>query len=70
VIKCILRYLSLWEQGVRVSSAKAPPEIVDKVIDPWLDDPFPDYVFYSALDIPTRISHTASHTNTCQLPQF
>ena len=32
------------EQGVRVAApARAPPEIVDRVIEPWLDDPFPDY---------------------------
>jgi hypothetical protein len=28
---------------VRVSPARAPPEIVDRVIEPWLDDPVPDY---------------------------
>jgi hypothetical protein len=33
----------LWAQGVRVSPARAPPEIVERVIEPWLDDPFPDY---------------------------
>ncbi len=53
VIARILRHLGLWpalrsfseggEQGVRVSPARAPPEIVDRVIEPWLDDPFPDY---------------------------
>ena len=43
VIERILRHLGLWEQGVRVSPARAPPEIVDRVIEPWLDDPFPDY---------------------------
>jgi hypothetical protein len=28
---------------------------------------FPAFIprIYSALDIPTRISHTANHTNTC-----
>ena len=66
VIVRILRHLGLWpacrdargagrEQGVRViAPARAPPEIVDRVIppsplgyggqaEPWLDDPFPDY---------------------------
>jgi hypothetical protein len=43
VIARILRHLGLWSQGVRVSPARAPPEIVDRVIEPWLDDPFPDY---------------------------
>ena len=42
-IERILRHLGLWEQGVRVSPARAPPEIADRVIEPWLDDPFPDY---------------------------
>jgi hypothetical protein len=39
----VLRHLGLWEQGVRVSSARAPPEVAERVIEPWLDDPFPDY---------------------------
>jgi hypothetical protein len=43
VIARILRHLGLWSQGVRVLPARAPPEIVDRVIDPWLDDPFSDY---------------------------
>ena len=54
VIARILRHLGLWSQGVRVSPARAPPEIVDRAIppsplgcggqvEPWLDDPFPDY---------------------------
>jgi hypothetical protein len=43
VIKRILGHLGLWAQGVRVSPARAPPEIVGRVIEPWLDDPFPDY---------------------------
>jgi len=43
VIERILRHLGLWAQGVRVSPARAPPEIVERVIEPWLDDPFPDY---------------------------
>jgi len=43
VIERILRHLVLWQQGVRVSPARAPPEIAEWVIEPWLDDPFPDY---------------------------
>jgi len=43
VIERILRHLGLWEQGVRVATARAPPELADRVIEPWLDDPFPDY---------------------------
>ena len=43
VIVRILRHLGLWSQGVRVLPARAPPGIVDRVIEPWLDDPFPDY---------------------------
>jgi hypothetical protein len=43
VIERILRHLGLWQQGVRVSPTRAPPEIVDRVIEPWLDDPVPDY---------------------------
>jgi hypothetical protein len=43
VIERILRHLGLWEQGVRVLPARAPPEITDRVIEPCVDDPFPDY---------------------------
>jgi len=43
VIESILRHLGLWEQGVRVFPARAPPEIADRVIEPCFDDPFPDY---------------------------
>jgi hypothetical protein len=41
--KRILRHLGLWQQGVRVSPARAPPEIPNRGIDPCHDDPFPDY---------------------------
>ena len=41
VIERILRHLGLWEQGV--VPARAPPEPSERVIEPWLDDPFPDY---------------------------
>ena len=43
VIERILRHMGLWQQGVRVSPAREPPEIAEWVIEPWLDDPFPDY---------------------------
>ncbi|AKJ65213.1 transposase [Kiritimatiella glycovorans] len=43
VIERILRHLGLWQQGVRVSPARAPPEIAEWVIEPCYDDPFPDY---------------------------
>jgi hypothetical protein len=43
VIERILRHLGLWQQGVRLYPSTGPPEIVDRVIEPWLDDPFPDY---------------------------
>ena len=41
VIERILRHLGLWETGVRVSPARAPPEPGDWVIEPCYDDPFP-----------------------------
>jgi hypothetical protein len=54
VIERILRHLGLpgrrsskseggWQQGVRLSPARAPPESADRVIEPCYDDPFPDY---------------------------
>lgn len=43
VIARLRRHLGLWQQGMHVSSARASPEIADRVIAPWLDDPFPDY---------------------------
>jgi hypothetical protein len=43
--KRILRHLGLWEQGVRVSSSTGPPATVpvECIIEPWLDELFPDY---------------------------
>ena len=41
VIELILRHLGLWAQGVRVHSGTDPPG--SPVIEPCLDDPFPDY---------------------------
>lgn len=43
VIERILRHLGLWEQGVRVAPARAPPENKETIIELWLNDPFPDY---------------------------
>ena len=45
VIERILRHLGLWQQGVRVSPTTGPPVIVpgERIIEPCLDDPFPDY---------------------------
>ena len=42
VIERFLRHLDLWQQGVRVLPARAPPEIAQRVIE-RIDDPFPDY---------------------------
>jgi len=39
----ILRHLGLWEGGVRLDAARDPQEPAGPVIEPWLDDPFPDY---------------------------
>jgi hypothetical protein len=41
VIKRILRHIGLWEQGIRVHSGTDPP--AETTIEPWLDDPFPEY---------------------------
>jgi hypothetical protein len=44
VIERILRHLGLWQQGVKVSPSTGPPaEIVHRIIEPWMDDPFRDY---------------------------
>jgi hypothetical protein len=41
VIERILRHLGLWQEGPRVHSGTDPPG--ETTLDPWLDDPFPDY---------------------------
>ena len=41
VIERILRQLGLWQEGVRVHRGTDPPG--ETTLDPWLDDPFPDY---------------------------
>jgi hypothetical protein len=41
VIERILRHLGLWQEGVRVHSGTNSPG--ETTLDPWLDDPFPDY---------------------------
>ena len=43
VIERILRQLGLWEAGVLVDAARDPPQHVKPIIEPGLDDPFPDY---------------------------
>ena len=44
MIESILRHLGLWEQGVRVSHYAVPPvEIVERAIETFSTDPFPDY---------------------------
>ena len=43
VVERILRHLGLWDAGVRVDAARDPPEPDEPVIEPWLDDPFPNY---------------------------
>lgn len=37
--------MGLWAQGVRVSPSTGPPEPVsgERIIEPLLEDPFPDY---------------------------
>jgi Putative transposase len=41
VIERILRHLGLWQEGRCVHSGTDPPG--ETTLDPWLDDPFPDY---------------------------
>jgi hypothetical protein len=43
VIERILRHLGVWEAGVRVESARDPPQPAEPILEPWLEDPFPDY---------------------------
>ena len=45
VIERILRHLGLWDQGVRVIPTTGPPthRSGERTIEPWLDDPSPDY---------------------------
>jgi hypothetical protein len=45
VIERILRHLGLWEQGVRVIPTTGPPVPApgERQVEPWLNDPFPDY---------------------------
>jgi hypothetical protein len=37
----LLRHLGLWQEGGCVHSGTDPPG--ETTLDPWLDDPFPDY---------------------------
>ena len=41
VIERILHHLGLWQEEVRVHCGSDPPG--ETTLDPWLDDPFPDY---------------------------
>jgi hypothetical protein len=43
VIERILCHLGLWKAGVRVDAARDPPKPAEPVIEPWFDDPLPDY---------------------------
>jgi hypothetical protein len=43
VIERILRHLGVWEAGVRVESARDPPQPAEPILEPWLENPFPDY---------------------------
>lgn len=36
-IERILRHLGLSQQGVRVTAARAAPEVAERVIEPWMD---------------------------------
>ncbi len=42
VIERILRHLGLWEEGVRLNPARAPPRR-EGIIELFPGDPFPDY---------------------------
>ena len=41
VIERILHHLGLWQEGASVHCGTDPPG--ETTLDPWLDDPFPDY---------------------------
>ena len=41
VIEHILRHLGLWKNCIQVRTARDPP--AETFVEPWLDDPFPDY---------------------------
>jgi hypothetical protein len=41
VMERILRHLGLWQEGVRVHCGTDPSG--ETTLDPWLDDPFPNY---------------------------
>ena len=42
IIERILRHLGLWKAGARVDTARDPPQPVKPVIEPGLNEPFPD----------------------------
>ena len=41
MIEHILRHLGLWKNCIQVRTARDPP--AETFVEPWLDDPFPDY---------------------------
>jgi len=45
VIERILFHIGLWSDGSSVRPARDPPvdASIETIIEPWLDDPFPDY---------------------------
>jgi len=49
VIERILRHLGLWEEGVRLNPARAPPE-VERIVELFPGDPFPDYSMGPVMD--------------------
>jgi len=49
VIERILRHLGLWEEGVRLNPARAPPD-GEGTVELFPGDPFPDYSMDSVMD--------------------
>jgi len=44
VIRRILSHLGIWAAAAACATpARDPPVIRDRILEPWLDDPFPDY---------------------------
>ena len=42
VAERILRHLGLWEVGVRFGAARDSSGPDESILEPWLEDPFPD----------------------------
>ena len=49
VIERILRHLGLWEEGVRLNPARAPPD-VERIVELFPGNPFPDYSIDTVMD--------------------